>query len=205
MLLSERSANHRNVISMRMKTWILLFALLLGACNYPSTRTAQTTPSQPSPVVATRSAPVISPTPAQMLYLPALPNAASPQTGDCTRHAASMDIAAPGTELHVGDSLTITLTLVNTGCAMLGLPQYYLDTGADAPDGIFDPPSPEPILHSLGIDPGSSDSAAFTLLAARPGEATLAGSASFEVHLGYPGPAYWATAASQQLILRISP
>ena len=155
--------------------------------------------------MATRSAPVISPTASQNLYLPALPNAASPQSGTCTQHAAAMDISASKPELRAGEALTVTLTLANTGCALLGLPKYYLATGSDPSNILFEPANPEPVLHTLGIDPGGSDSAAFTLRAVKTGEATLSGTVSFEVHLGYPGPAYWATASSGPLVISIIP
>ncbi len=190
---------------MRIKSYTLLFALLVCACNYPSTKPVQTTSTPPSLIVATRNAPVISPTPAQVLYLPALPNASSTQTVACTQHSAAIDITASQTELTVGDSVTISLTLNNTGCAMLGLPKYYLVSGAGLPTSLFEPAAPEPVFHSIGIDPGGSDSAAFIVRAASPGDVPLYGTASFEVHLGYPGPAYWATAASQPLNFHVSP
>ena len=155
--------------------------------------------------MATRSAPVISPSSTQLLYLPDISNASPSQSEACTQHAASLGISASRPELRLGETLTITLTLANTGCALLGLPKYTLMTGSDPSNILFEPANPEPVLHSLGIDPGGSDSAAFPLRAVKAGEAALSGTVSFEVHLGYPGPAYLATASSGPLVISIIP
>jgi hypothetical protein len=48
----------------------------------------------------------------------------------------------------------------------------------------------------LAISPGASGRERFALRAVRPDEARLTAYASFEVHLGYPGPAYWGGASS---------
>lgn len=54
------------------------------------------------------------------------------------------------------------------------------------------------------IEPGESDAAEFVLRAVRPGKATLRASASFEVHLSYPGPAYWGTSGSGPLLVTVA-
>jgi len=153
--------------------------------------------------MATRNAPVISPSSTQVLYLPDISNASPSRSEACTQHAASLGISASKPELRASEVLTITLTLANTGCALLGLPKYYLATGSDPSNVLFESANPEPVLHTLGIDPGGSDTATFTLRAVKAGEAALAGTVSFEVHLGYPGPAYWATASSGPLIVSV--
>lgn len=48
-----------------------------------------------------------------------------------------------------------------------------------------------------------SDTAEFAMTASAPGSVTLAASVSFEVHIGYPGPAYWGYAASPPLTIEV--
>ncbi len=69
---------------------------------------------------------------------------------------------------------------------------------------LFEPSSPESVEHYLMIEPGESDAAEFVLRAVRPGKATLRASASFEVHLSYPGPAYWGTSGSGPLLVTVA-
>jgi hypothetical protein len=46
----------------------------------------------------------------------------------------------------------------------------------------------------------------FVLRAVKSGQVTLTASASFEVHLGYPGPAYWAGSnVKEPLIVIVKP
>jgi hypothetical protein len=66
---------------------------------------------------------------------------------------------------------------------------------------IFSPDKPEPVMHSLAVIPRNSDEAIFALQAASPGKAILSAMASFEVHLGYPDPAYWGANSSDELVI----
>lgn len=97
------------------------------------------------------------------------------------------------------------MTLNNQGCVALGLPQYRLIVQSDRVDAIFAPAIPEPVTHSLAVVPERSDVAEFNLKAVASGQATLTGSVSTEVHLGYPGPAYWGSSAAESLILIVVP
>jgi hypothetical protein len=124
-------------------------------------------------------------------------------TPECAAHQADLQLFASTSSLKVGESLTLTATLTNSGCAMLGLPKYSLFGMADGDAHLVQPTELEPIIHSVALRDGEHDEAYFTLKAVAPGKAELKVSASFEVHLGYPGPAYWATAASQPVIIEI--
>ncbi len=118
--------------------------------------------------------------------------------GRCTGHDALMSISAGDTIIRVGDTSVVTVTLHNTGCASLGLPEYRLYVEPDGQD-VLVPAAQDPVLHSLGLDRGESDSTQFTLRAVAVGKVTLRAVASFEVHLGYPGPAYWAGSGTDPL------
>lgn len=124
----------------------------------------------------------------------------------CEMHTASMMLAASVTTLEVGETITVTVTLRNEGCGRLGMPQYWLGVKSAKEESIFDPSQPEPVVHYLAVPPGQSDMAEFVLRAVESGQATLAASTSFEVHLGYPGPAYWAGSnAKEPLVVIVKP
>ena len=118
----------------------------------------------------------------------------------CESHTASMSISSTATTLHVGETVTVTVTLNNEGCVALGLPQYRLQVRSLEPGSLFEPSDPEPIMHSLAVAPGQSDTADFVLRAAESGRATLSASGSFEVHLGDRGPAYWGASGTQKAL-----
>jgi hypothetical protein len=63
----------------------------------------------------------------------------------------------------------------------------------------------EPAQHYLKVDRGEADTVQFVLHAASVGEVTLKAAGSFEVHLGYPGPAYWGSAGSSALVVTVEP
>ena len=118
----------------------------------------------------------------------------------CKSHTASTSISSTATTLQVGDVVTVTLTLSNEGCVALGLPQYRLQVRSQEPGSFLEPSDPEPIVHYLAVGPGQSDAADFVLRAAESGRTTLSDSASFEVHLGDPGPAYWGASGSEEAL-----
>lgn len=99
----------------------------------------------------------------------------------------------------------MTVTLANQGCANMGLPQYQLCVQSHEAQAILDPSRPESVVHYLGIAPGESDVAEFVLRAVGPGQAAVSASASFEVHLGYPGPAYWGESSTGPLEITVTP
>jgi uncharacterized repeat protein (TIGR01451 family) len=121
----------------------------------------------------------------------------------CQSHTAYLTLSTITTTLQVGEVVTATVTLLNRGCTGLGLPQYRLYIQSDEPEPIFDPSNPEPVTNSLGVAPGQSDGTDIILQAIGPGQATLSASASFEVHLGYPGPAYWGYSSTGPLAVTV--
>ena len=130
----------------------------------------------------------------------------NPETGTpaCETHAAALEIEASSPEVRAGETLTLTLTLRSTGCAPLGLPQYSLHLPAEGAGAeVFS--LPDPVVHSLAVPPGGEDQAQLALAALAPGAVTLTARANFEVHLGYPGPAYWAGVTSPPVTLTVLP
>lgn len=134
-------------------------------------------------------------TPGGSIYFPAIPKK------PCDQSSAELELAASATSLAAGQAVTVTATLRNTGCLALGLPQYRL--AIEAPQAVLTPTQPGPLSHSLGVAPGGADSAAFALQAVAAGQAVIRGQASFEVHQGYPGPAYWGAAASPAITVTV--
>lgn len=147
----------------------------LVACT-STTSTPQPTPSSTPPP---SDPPQSSPTP----------------TLACETHTVALDLLPSAVELKVGETLTLTVILANPGCANVGLLLYRLRVEPDSP-AFFDPASPDPVEHTLGVSPGGTDTAEFTLTAIAPGNVEITATVSFEVHLGYPGPAYFASASS---------
>ncbi len=118
---------------------------------------------------------------------------------------ASLHIQVDRSQVHVGDSVAVTVTLENEGRIALGLPQYRVSVEADGTPHPFEPQGPEAVEHYLQVNAGESDSATFELSATRSGQATLRASVSYEVHLGYPGPAYWGGASAGPVVLTVIP
>jgi uncharacterized repeat protein (TIGR01451 family) len=123
----------------------------------------------------------------------------------CNGHTATMTISTPETRLGVSEPVTVTVTLVNRGCTALGLPQYRLYVEPDDTEPILTPTEPAPVYHHLAVGAGQSDAAQFTLKAVASGQAVLRASSSFEVHLGYPGPAYWGASSARPLTITVTP
>ena len=175
------------------------FGLTLAILLVPSLacRGLSTTPVPPT------SAPVTAPAGTRPSPTPILTDqAATPP--ECLDYSSNLDLTASSTSPQVGETLVLTATLANTGtCGMLGLPQYTLKFKADTAVPILEPNPPAPVVHSLGIQPGQSDTISYTLQVTGSGVITITVSASFEVHLGYPGPAYWAGDSSAPLVIRV--
>ena len=124
----------------------------------------------------------------------------------CQSETASVVLSASRESVQVGDTITVTVTVNNEGCVGLGLPQYRLYIQSDGAQPIFTPAVPEPVVHYLGVGPGQSDSVEFELIAAAGGQAMLRATVSYEVHLGYPGPAYWGmTGTKEPLRIIVAP
>ncbi len=142
---------------------------------------------------------------------PTPPPSATP-TPACENWSASMTISSAPASPKVGDAVTVTVTLINTSQACpdpvfpgLGSLVYQLSIQSDSPEQIFDPSNPSPIEHYVGLGPGESDSVEFVLQAVGAGRVTLSGSASFEVHLGYPGPAFWLGSGTGPFLITVRP
>lgn len=188
-----------------------------------STPTVELQPSEtPSPTITpTFSVPLViapptrrpprtkSPTdiPTVIVELPPseTPSPTPTATLSCERETASALLSVAAESLKVGDAVKVTVTLNNEGCLALGLPQYRLYIQSDGPQSIFTPEQPDPVVHGLAIRPGQSDSAEFELKAISSGQVTLTGSISYEVHLGFPGPAYWGYRATAPLLIAVEP
>ncbi len=187
-----------------MKGRSLLIASILifiaGAC-------APAGPSEPESV--TPRQPTLTPSPESMSPPTGEPQSAESPTSTptiaCETHTASVALAASTEDLKVGDTVTISVTLNNSGCTALGLPQYRLNIQSDGPEPILAPDNPEPLTHNLGVAQGQSDTAEFDLLAVADGQATVTASVSFEVHLGSPGPAYWGGSTGESLLITVAP
>ena len=123
----------------------------------------------------------------------------------CQTHSAELVISTAQQQASVGDAIEINVTFHNTGCALLGLPRYYLMVEQEPDLPALLPQEIAPVDHSLAVPPEGSDQVTFLLQAAAPGNATLSATVSFEAHLGYPGPAYWATASSEKTSILVSP
>jgi len=127
------------------------------------------------------------------------------QRPECRTHTASMVLSVTKTEPRVGEAITVTVQLNNEGCVALGLPLYRLWWENAEPGSISSSPPPLEIVHYLAVPPGGYDEAEFVLRAVAAGEATFYASTSFEVHLGYPGPAYWGACTAPPLTIAIQP
>lgn len=141
-------------------------------------------------------------------YTPYAETAAVPQvspTSGCMTEESKMLLSASKEKVKVGETVDVKVVLSNTGCLSLGLPQYRLVILNSEAQPMFTPNMPDPVEHSLAVNPGESDEASFTLRAANPGKATLNVMASFEVHQGYPGPAYWGASSSSPLVIVVEP
>ncbi len=123
----------------------------------------------------------------------------------CASHICSMTLSAIPTTARVGDTIKVTVRLYNHGCGSLGLPLYRLtwDDGGSPP--IFLQTPPLEVLHYVAVFFGQYDEATFMLQAAGPGKVELWAGCSIEVHLGYPGPAYWSGCSTPPLTITVAP
>lgn len=134
------------------------------------------------------------------------PTAAAPEsTPTCTQHTTVMRAVAEPTTPQAGDSLMVSVTFTNAGCGSVGLPDYRLLILSEQPYPIFTTPSPESIMHHRALYPGEADHVTFTLQTIGSGVVTITARSSFEVHLGYPGPAYWTGDVAPPLHLTVPP
>ncbi len=122
----------------------------------------------------------------------------------CTAYSACLALTSDDTQVRVGEMFTVTARLTNSGCGMIGLPLYRLRWEDETPSHLEVLTLLE-VLHYRGLFEGETDEAAFVLRGLSEGQAVLSGHVSFEVHLGYPGPAFWGGASSPPLLVTIVP
>lgn len=127
-----------------------------------------------------------------------------PPTPTCETHTASVQVMPSAQSVPIGQQIVVHVTLLNQGCVALGLPKYTLRVHAPQGQPLFNPPQPEAVTHGLAVAPGQADSAEFVLQAAQVGSGSLQAEVSFEVHLGYPGPAYWGYATSAPVDIAVT-
>ncbi len=127
-----------------------------------------------------------------------------PPTPPCETHTASVQVQPSAQSVQVGQQLIVQVMLLNQGCVALGLPKYTLRVHAPQGQPLFNPPQPESVTHNLAVEPGQSDSVEFVLQGAQVGSGYLQANVSFEVHVGYPGPAYWADATSAPINIAVT-
>jgi hypothetical protein len=209
---------------MRCACLVLAILFLLGACTpgpltlaVPSpaspfstpvpTATATDTPSATPPPILTIVPPPQPPTdtPTLVVQVSDTPLSDPTPTLACDHDTASLVLSTNAENLKIGDSIQVTVTLNNTGCVALGMPQYRLSIDSGGSQASFTPAAPEPLVHYLAVNPGQTDSAEFTLTAAASGQAKLTATVSYEVHIGYPGPAYWGGVSSEPLVITVTP
>lgn len=172
--------------------------------------TSTSTPSE-TPVPAPTTAvppqhPTDTPTATAEVRISDTPLSGPTPTLACEQETAALVLSTDRVIIKVGDPIKVTATLSNEGCVALGLPQYRLSITSDGSGPIFAPELPDPVVHYLAVGPGQLDAVEFTLMAVAAGQATITATVSYEVHLGYPGPAYWgSTAVQTPLILTATP
>jgi hypothetical protein len=114
-----------------------------------------------------------------------------------------MTLDATSSVLRVGDVLTVTARLYNDGPLNLGEPLYWLGWDPFDSEPLFEATTPSNVVHYLAVVPGAMDEVQFGLRAIRAGEVSVCARTSFEVHIGYPGPAYWGGSASLWLLVTV--
>ena len=166
-----------------------------------------TLPASALPPTALR---IDTPPPAETAWVEPQPSEAQPPTLTptlaCDVDTARLVLSASDENPNIGDTVIVTAKVINEGCVALGLPQYRLYIQSDAPDSIFTPGNLEPVVHYLAVGPGQSDQVEFELTAIASGQAALTATVSYEVHLGYPGPAYWgSTGTGDPMLITVVP
>lgn len=119
----------------------------------------------------------------------------------CNEYLATMKIIPEQVIIRSGSKLTVTTTLINSGCVDLGLPNHRIDLQVPAQ------PLPKTIAsetHYLSVPPKHSDNASFLVSIADTGPITLTAVATFEVHYE-GGPPVWGRSESAPVIITVVP
>lgn len=125
-------------------------------------------------------------------------NAATPELV----HSTNADLTVTPNPATVGDEVTFTLVFSNNSSLAAGIPSFSLQSvdGAAferilgealvAPDVLYD-----------AVAPGKTHTETWTFVVQEVGEVSVFARVSYEVHEGYPGPAYWSGVQSPEVIV----
>jgi hypothetical protein len=127
-----------------------------------------------------------------------------PPTPPCETHTASVQLSPSAQSVQIGQQLSVQVTLNNQGCVALGLPKFTLRIHAPQGQPLFIPPQPESVTYDAAVAPGQAHTVVFTLQGAQAGQGVLQADVSFEVHIGYPGPAYWGMVTSALINIAVT-
>ncbi|MCB9436963.1 MAG: hypothetical protein H6673_08210 [Anaerolineales bacterium] len=102
--------------------------------------------------------------------------------------------------IQIGDEVIVSLSLVNTGTLAAGIPSFTLYLESDALELVSTPDNGGVLYGAVAA--GSTYTMQWTYRAASTGTAEFSGRVSYEVHEGYPGPAYWSgTSAGPEVLV----
>ncbi len=147
--------------------------------------------------------PAISPT-SEPLPTPDVTPELVPPTPYCRPSEASVNLSVSAVTLEVGQVISVTVTLVNGDTTDARLGEILYSLGVE-PANILIGDSLGPVRHPLSLEPGQSDEVEFVLQAATPGQVTLTGSTSFEIHALDYSSASWSGCRSWPLEIIVTP
>jgi hypothetical protein len=131
------------------------------------------------------------------------PLSASMATPYCRPSEASLSLAASSTTLESGQTVSVTVTLLNGSSYLrLGLIEYTLSVH---PRATLTSDDLGPVDHPVTLEPGQSDAVEFVLRAAAPGRVTLTSSSSFEIHPLDHSWGSWSACQSERLEIVVTP
>jgi len=121
----------------------------------------------------------------------------------CRPEKASMTLHTTATTLRVGQTVTVSIALVNgeTSNVRLGQPQYTLYAHPD----VFSLGGMEPVERPMTLEPGQSDDIEFVLQATAPGRTMLMGTVGYEMHDLEYSWASWSGCNAEPLEITITP
>jgi hypothetical protein len=158
----------------------------------------ETTPA-PTPIVT--ASPMAEPKPSPTVTSTPGPPDPTPtaEASPIPTFDAQVVVAISAAELHVGDPLTVTVALTNTGQVTLSNPVYQL-VGEPTPG--LEWTSQEVIRYEGDVSPGATSAATFTLRASQEGRASLQAYVRMDVQTD---PASAESLLSEMIALLITP
>ena len=173
-----------------IRVQLLVLFVLLAACDQVAV-TSQPAIPETEVVEQVEASAERKPTFTSLAEPTDTPSADEPAS--CETHMAAVELQSPE-RVQVGETLIVMVTLNNTGCSGLGIPQIRLAVTTVDELVLFDPAVPEALTPGGVVGMGQGLTVAFELLATDTGQATLKAFANFEVILGSSGPFYWGSA-----------